>query len=119
MTYAHRPDIYDADTHKCERPDWVASFADPDIRPRLTPFADGDPEGLRNVMDANENLQRRRTDAGVAAEADAQFMSMRYKGCQALGAFDAEERRRAKDLLGFQGGLVFPTRGLMGARLHS
>ena len=110
MPYAHRPDIYDADTHMCERPDWVASFVDPEIRPRLTPFAEGDPAGLRNVEDAIVNFQRRREDPGAAAEADAQFMSMRFKGCQALGAFDGGERVRANDLLGFRGGLVFPTR---------
>ena len=24
MPYAHRPDIFDADTHMMERPDWIA-----------------------------------------------------------------------------------------------
>ena len=47
MPYAHRPDIYDADTHMCEQPDWIASFADPDIRPRLAPFDESRPERLK------------------------------------------------------------------------
>ena len=28
MPYAHREDIYDADTHMMERPDWIYEFAD-------------------------------------------------------------------------------------------
>jgi predicted TIM-barrel fold metal-dependent hydrolase len=107
MPYAHRPDIYDADTHMCEQPEWIASFADPDIRPRLAPFAE--PERLKVIADAKATFQRRRQDPAAAAETDAQFMSMRHKGGYALGAFDGDERRHANDLLGFKGGLVFPT----------
>ena len=44
MAYAHRDVIYDADTHMMETPDWVASFADPAIRPRLEVFGAGLPE---------------------------------------------------------------------------
>ena len=54
-------------------------------------------------------FERRRSDAATQAGAESQFMSMRYKGWHGLGAFDAKERRRANDLLGFQGSLVFPT----------
>ena len=75
MTYAHRPDIYDADTHMCEHPDWIARFADPDIRPRLAPFVNGRPESLKIIADAVANFQRRREDAAAAAEADAQWAS--------------------------------------------
>ena len=32
MTYAHREDIYDADTHMMEHPDWIRDFADKDIK---------------------------------------------------------------------------------------
>ena len=28
MTYAHRDQIYDADTHLMERPDWIAEFSE-------------------------------------------------------------------------------------------
>jgi predicted TIM-barrel fold metal-dependent hydrolase len=109
MTYAHRPDIYDADTHMMERPDWIASFADPEIRPRLAPFVDGRPESLNVIADAMTAFHRRREDAAAAAQADEQFMSMRHKGWHGLGSFDGDERRHVNDLLGFQGGLVFPT----------
>jgi predicted TIM-barrel fold metal-dependent hydrolase len=109
MPYAHRPDIFDADTHMMETPDWVARFADPEVRSRLAPFLDGQADGLKTVTDALDGFERRRTDAAVRAEAEAQFMSMRHKGWNGLGAFDAEERKRANDLMGFQGSLVFPT----------
>jgi predicted TIM-barrel fold metal-dependent hydrolase len=36
-------------------------------------------------------------------------MTMPYKGWHGLGAFDPAERKRANDLLGFRGQLVFPT----------
>jgi len=35
MTYAHRKDIYDADTHMMERPDWFSDFADQNMKDRL------------------------------------------------------------------------------------
>ena len=28
MTYAHRKDIYDVDTHMMEHPNWIYNFAD-------------------------------------------------------------------------------------------
>ena len=35
MTYAHRKDIYYADTHMMERPDWLSDFADQNMKDRL------------------------------------------------------------------------------------
>ena len=109
MPYAHRPDIFDADTHMMERPDWIATFADPEVRPRLAPFVEGKPESLKAIDDALARFDRRRADAGFAAAAEAEFMTMRYKGWNGLGAFDGDERRRVNDLLGFRASLVFPT----------
>jgi predicted TIM-barrel fold metal-dependent hydrolase len=109
MTYAHRPDIYDADTHMMERPDWIASFADPEIRPLLEPFVEGKPESLDHIADALNQLERRKVDGALALAVDQDFMAMRHKGWHGLGAIDAEERRHANDLLGFKGHLVFPT----------
>ena len=108
MPYAHRPDIFDADTHMMERPDWIATFADPDVRPRLEPFVEGKAESLKGIDEALARFDRRRSDAAFAAAAEAEFMSMRYKGWNGLGSFDGDERRRVNDLLGFRGSLVFP-----------
>jgi predicted TIM-barrel fold metal-dependent hydrolase len=109
MPYAHRADICDADTHMMEPPDWIAQFADPDIRPRLEPFLEGREASLEVVADAIGKFEHRRADAVATEEAERDFMSMRHKGWHGLGAFDADERRRVNDLLGFRASIVFPT----------
>lgn len=109
MGYAHRQGIYDADTHMMERPDWIASFADPAIRERLAPFVGGRTETLKLIDGAIDSFTRRRSDDTLSREADRTFMSMQHKGWNAIGAFDAVERAHANDLLGFSGHLVFPT----------
>jgi len=109
MTYAHRIDIYDADTHMMELPDWIASFADPEIRPRLAPFVDGREETLRVIDDAVAQFKRRQVDEKYADSAEQVFMSMSHKGWHGLGSFDASERKRANDLLGFKASLIFAT----------
>ena len=38
MTYAHREDIYDADTHMMEHPNWIYDFASEDIKEHLEPI---------------------------------------------------------------------------------
>lgn len=109
MPYAHRPDIYDADTHIMELPDRLAAFADPDIRPRLAPYVEGRAQTLKVIGDAVALFERRRTDTGAAAAADERFMSMAHKGWHGVGSFDPLERRHANDLLGFKASLIFPT----------
>lgn len=109
MVYAHRPEIYDADTHMMESPGWIAAFADPEIRPHLAPFVGGRQATLAVIADAEARFHARSVDREAARQADREFMSMRFKGWHGLGAFDAEERAHANDLLGFKGHLVFPT----------
>ena len=110
MAYAHRPRILDADTHMMERPDWIAEFADPSIRDRLMPFGGpNNTDGLRFIEDAIKRFDERRSDATVAAKVEADFLSMKQKGWHGLGAFDAAERKRVNDLLGFDAYIVFPT----------
>ena len=109
MTYAHRDDIYDADTHMMERPDWIETFADPDIRSELPPFVGGREDVLSNVRAAQAQFAERRADKEIARNADREFMSMSFKGWHGLGAFDAAERKRANELLGFRQYLLFPT----------
>jgi len=71
MPYAHRTDIHDADTHMMERPDWIAGFADPDVRPHLAPFVGGRAESLAVIDDALQRFAARRADPRAAVEADA------------------------------------------------
>lgn len=109
MTYAHRDDIYDADTHMMEHPDWLASFADAEVRPHIVPINAVRAGADRAMADAIAKFKRRRADAEVARAADAVFMSSQHKGWHGLGAFDAEERRHVNDLMGFKAHIVFPT----------
>ena len=109
LAYAHRDDIYDADTHMMERPDWIAEFADPNIRGELPPFVKDRAEVMERVDDALARFNTRTSEASIAAAADDDFMSMQFKGWHGLGAFDAAERSRANDLLGFKQYIVFPT----------
>jgi len=88
MPYAHRPLILDADTHMMEHADWLPAFADPDIRPRLVPFAGKDARVRALAADAVARAEARRGDATLRAEAEADFMSMKFKGWHGLGAFD-------------------------------
>ena len=48
-TYAHRENIYDADTHMMERPDWIYDFADKDIRDKLEPIVEGHKETIERI----------------------------------------------------------------------
>jgi predicted TIM-barrel fold metal-dependent hydrolase len=64
---------------------------------------------LSVIADAIAKFDERRGSAETSAKAEQTFMSMGHKGWHGLGAFDADERRRVNDLLGFRGGLVFPT----------
>ena len=109
MTYAHRQDIFDADSHMMEPADWLARFAAPAVREALAPYLEGDNHAQERLAAAEQARQARKIDPTLAQSADEAFMSMRYKGFEALGAWDREERRHVNDLLGFQESLMFPT----------
>jgi len=109
MQYAHRDDIYDADTHMMERPDWIYEFADKDIRDKLEPIVDGDKETLLTIDKALDRFQKRQSSKDTLEKAKEEFMSWKHKGWDGLGAFDPNERKIANDLLGFKGHIVFPT----------
>jgi predicted TIM-barrel fold metal-dependent hydrolase len=99
MSYADGRVIYDADSHVMEPKDWITPYADPDVRDRLRPAysADFDNEKARAAVE----IRSRNTIDDIRP--------MLAKGWTALGAFDAAERSRALDLLGFSGQLVFST----------
>jgi len=109
MTYAHREEIYDADSHMMEMPNWIAEFADPKIRPYLEPFVGGRKETLAEIDEAINRFKKRQNNHELANKAKKEFMSMKHKGWDGLGAFDQKERMLAIDLLGFKGQIVFPT----------
>ena len=60
MTYAHRNDIFDADTHMMERADWLYEFADKSIKDKLEPIAEGRKDVLNLIENAIENYKKER-----------------------------------------------------------
>ncbi len=109
MAYAHRKDIYDADTHMMEHPNWIYDFADKDIREHLEPIVEGNKEAFDRINQALENFALRQSSPASLEKAKEEFMGWKHKGWEGLGAFNAEERKLANDLLGFKAHLVFPT----------
>src|SRR5207253_9591364 len=105
MTYAGDRTILDADSHVMELADFLDGFVDPEQASRLRRRG---MTALAPVLeDAVGRAEARRTDAGTAAEAEQRLMT--DKGWSAMGGFDATERSRVLDLLGFEGQLVFAT----------
>ena len=109
MKYAHRDEIYDADTHMMERPDWIYEFADKDIRDKLEPIVGGDKETLITIDKAINAFNARHSSEKALDKAKKEFMGWQHNGWDGLGAFDSNERKIANDLLGFKGHIVFPT----------
>jgi predicted TIM-barrel fold metal-dependent hydrolase len=92
-----------------ERADWLAAHADPGLRDRIPAYLAGDAAVQRVLAEAVAAHARRRSEAAERARAEAELMTMPRKGWHGLGAFDASERVRTLDLLGFESQLLFPT----------
>ena len=117
MPYNETRIIHDADAHIMETPSWLRDHADPAVRERIAPLRfpggnelrqTGDPdEQLRDLDTAFEKLKARHASDDYRADEAAQIMAR--KNFAATGAFIAEDRSRALDLLGFSSQLVFNT----------
>lgn len=111
MAYApaHRA-FYDADSHIMELPDFLKKYADPKLR-------DAIPEvNYKASLVTDEEVavivgqgNRHSPDHVAAQIALGDRLIESSKEIQALGAFDAADRSRALDLLGFKKQLVFAT----------
>ena len=109
MPYAEGRTFMDADSHLMELPGFLHDHADAATRDRLPPisFASGGKLG-----DALERLgvTKAHPDERVAELVGlGDGLISGPKGYEALGAFNAAERSRALDLLGFDRQLVFST----------
>ena len=102
MPYATGRIYCDADSHVMEPADWIIPFADPEIRPRLKPA----PPWEFDLAKAQEILRERAADEAKEERARGRLMAT---GTMAYGAWDATERSRALDMLGFSAQLVFHT----------
>ncbi len=116
--------VHDADAHIMEPPGWLRDHADPGIRDRIEPLRYSSGNELRQTGDPNEQLAdldaafdrlrtRHASDDYRATEA-ADIMAR--KNFAATGAFVADDRPRALDLLGFASQLLFNT--FHNRRLH-
>ena len=106
MTYATNRPYCDADSHIMETRDWVANFADPEIRAKL-PEMSLLKSGTKSFEVINEAVMKQKQRAALGAATVDVVKGM--KGWNAPGAFDAAERTAALDDLGFSRQLVFST----------
>ena len=107
MPYAEGRAFYDADSHLMETPEWLQSYVEPAFRDRVPAFSLGG-TGPRDFV--QKMIERGRSRAGNPVErAGHEAELLTRKSWDAYGAFHAEDRRHALDLLGFQRQLVFST----------
>ncbi|MGC1678646.1 MAG: amidohydrolase family protein [Candidatus Binataceae bacterium] len=113
---AYAPDnraFYDADSHIMELPDFLQSYADPELRAEIPAVSYS--ASLVTDEEVAEIMSR---GGRHSQEHVADLLSMgdhlieRSKEIQALGAFDSPERSVALDMLGFKSQLVFATHSL-------
>src|ERR1700679_2121266 len=107
MTYAQGRIFNDADSHIMELPDFLKDYADPAMRERMPAIAVPRTGALANLID------EAKIAGGHGAGRVSELVSLGDtliagpKGYAALGAFNAGERAKALDMLGFQRQLVF------------
>ena len=106
-TYGGGRRILDADSHIMELPGWLAEFADERTKELLKPLDLGKAGALADKAVAKAD-ERRQAGTPVDDETLSQEL-MGLKGWHAHGSFDAAERRRVMDRLGFDAQFVFPT----------
>jgi predicted TIM-barrel fold metal-dependent hydrolase len=112
MTYTNGRIVHDADSHVMETPTWLEGFVEPEHK-ELAGAVLGDAAGLLSGLIDKAKARKSDADADKAA---AENPISGAKGWSAYGAFDAEERSKVLDQLGFSGQLVFPTAGLRPAQ---
>ena len=111
MTYAPatRP-FYDADSHIMELPDFLKAYADPALRDEIPEVSYSASIVTDEEVAVIVGQGGRHTPEHVAAQiALGDKLIESSKEIQALGAFNAADRTRALDLLGFRKQLVFAT----------
>jgi predicted TIM-barrel fold metal-dependent hydrolase len=110
MTYADGRMLLDADSHIMELPNFLVTHADANIRDKLPPI-----DYTRSSMDEGDGWRlveaggHDRSYADELEQLGGEGLIRGPKEEKALGAFDAADRTRALDLLGFERQLVFST----------
>ena len=109
MVYAQGRAFHDADSHIMELPDFLKLYADPGQRERMPEIAIPQVGPLANLVDEARDRRGHTPDKVAEMVALGDTLIAGPKGYAALGAFNAGERSKALDLLGFGKQLVFPT----------
>jgi predicted TIM-barrel fold metal-dependent hydrolase len=111
VTYAPATRLfYDADSHIMELPDFLKKYADPALREAIPEVSYSASIVTDEEVAVIVNQGGRHSAGHVAAQiALGERLIESSKEIQALGAFDAADRSKALDLLGFQRQLVFAT----------
>lgn len=109
MTYAQDRRIIDIDAHIMEPKGWLHSFAPFSVHDAIPELGTND-QVLEDLLLAAElGFAERGANGNEMIDAERDFMAMPRKGWMSLGGWDAAERSRALDLLGFEYQLIFPT----------
>ncbi|HZX55666.1 MAG TPA: amidohydrolase family protein [Ilumatobacteraceae bacterium] len=116
--------VHDADAHIMETPNWLRDHADPAVRERIQALTYASINELRQTGDPREQLRDLDTTFSRIADRhrSPEYLEheageiMARKNFAATGAFLAEDRGRALDLLGFASQLIFNT--FHNTRLH-
>ena len=109
MPYAEGRTFLDADSHIMELPDFLRDNAAADVRDRLPRLSLSGGGKLRDALDAMGERGAHSPETVEELLALGDGLIAGPKGYQALGAFNADERSQALDLLGFDRQLVFAT----------
>jgi predicted TIM-barrel fold metal-dependent hydrolase len=115
VPYIENRIVHDADAHIMETPAWLRDHADPALRDRIAPPGyvnelrqTGDNESqLADIDAAFARIVQKHASAEYRASEAAEIMNR--KNFAATGAFIAEDRPRAIDLIGVESQLVFNT----------
>jgi predicted TIM-barrel fold metal-dependent hydrolase len=119
MPYIEGRLVHDADAHIMETPNWLRDHADPGIRDRiaipgyvneLRQTSEDDADNTRQLANLEAAFQRiaeKHASAEYRAVEAAEIMNR--KNFAATGAFIAEDRGRALDLIGVASQLIFNT----------
>jgi predicted TIM-barrel fold metal-dependent hydrolase len=111
MTYAPATRaFYDADSHIMELPDFLKKYADPGLRDEIPEVSYSASIVTDEEVAVIVGQGGRHSDEHIAAQiALGDQLIVSSKEIQALGAFNAADRSKAVDLLGFKKQLVFAT----------
>ncbi len=112
MTYAGHLEVYDADSHIMELPDFLTDYVEADLRDRLGTIDLEHMPPIRESIDDIIARGHRHSPEHVAEILEMGDGLLRGpRNHDSVGAFNPDERRQVLDILGFRKQLVFGSIG--------